>query len=99
MCFQAREGEDGLLVPPGERVGGGAAGGQSWERAAAGLEETDPAVQQSQSRHGLSHPGSVSFPTAAQKGTLTAHTAQQPHSALCTSVQYDFFHVDKLFSL
>lgn len=53
-------------------MGGGAAGGQSWERAAAGVEETDPTVQQSQPRYGLSHPGGLSFPTAAQEGTLAA---------------------------
>lgn len=68
LWFQEREGEDGLLFLPGERVGGGAARGQSGEGAAASVEETDPTVEQSQSRHGLSHPGSVPLPTAAQEG-------------------------------
>lgn len=56
-------------------MGGRAAGGQSWEGAAAGVEETDSAVEQSQCRHGLSHPGSSPLPTAAEEGTVTSQSS------------------------
>lgn len=70
-CFQEGEGEDRLLFLPGERVGGRPSGGQRWEGPAAGVEEADPAVQQSQSGHGGGHPGSVSIAAAAAAGLNT----------------------------
>lgn len=42
------------------------------EGAAASVEKTNPTVEQSQPRHGLSHPGGVPLPTAAKKGTPQA---------------------------
>lgn len=42
---------------------------KKWEGAAACVEKTNPTVEQSQSRHGLSHPGSIPLSTAAKKGT------------------------------
>lgn len=55
-------------------MGGWAAGGEEREGAAAGVEEADPAAQQSQSGHGLGDPGSLPLPTAPQPGTRTADT-------------------------
>lgn len=71
-CFQAPEGADGLLLLPGERVGGRPARGQEWEGAAAGVEKANPAAEQSQPGHGRRHPGGVPVAAAAEEGTPPA---------------------------
>lgn len=45
--------------------------GQGWERTPAGLEETDPAAEQSQPRYGLCHPRCLPLSTATQPGKTT----------------------------
>lgn len=62
------------------------------------MEKTNPTVEQSQPRHGLSHPGSIPLSTAAKKGTPQAFNLNKGVRIL-SPLEYEYCCGITMFSI